>query len=229
MHDFEKELPKGSDPAGKRAKILRELRHQIGVRGIESITMRELAPASGVAVATLYNLFDSKEALIAEAVRETHRIVMDSIIQDDGTPDAFDRLLAYAARAAQFNLSEPVYAKAMVYAYYAASKSEYSFHQDFHEYVGGSLEKLLAEMQTLGKLRKWSLPQIIARQIAESMIGTTAEWTKQVIPDEAFIDTALLGILTLLHVHLEDRLRDETQARIRSISDILASKSQARG
>jgi AcrR family transcriptional regulator len=217
-----------SEPTGKRGQILRELRRQIGVRGIDGITMRDLAIASGVALKTLYNLFGSKEALVAESVRETYRRVMGSIIQDDGAPEPFDQLIAYASRSAQFNLAEPVYTKAMIYAYYAAYESEYSFHKDFHDYIGGGFENILTEMQTLGELRDWSSPRVIARQIVESLISTAAEWAKQVIPDDAFADTSLLTILSLLHVHLDDRRRNETEARIREIGERLEAKARVR-
>jgi hypothetical protein len=58
---------------------------------------------------------------------------------------------------------------------------------------------------------------VIARQIVESLISTAAEWIKQVVPDDAFVDSSLLSVFSLLYVHLNDRRRDEAEARIREI------------
>jgi len=215
------------EPTGKRAQILRELRRQIGLRGIERITMRNLAAEAGVALATLYNLFGSKEAMVVEAVRETHRLVMGSMIQDDPAAGAFDQVIGYACRSAQFILSEPIYGKAMVYAYYVAKESENLFHRDLQDYIGATLANLLAEMQRLGELRAWSSPLLIARQMTEALFGIASQWSRQVIPDEAFIDTALLTSLSLLHVHLNDRRRAQTEARIRDVSQKLEAMSWA--
>jgi len=212
--------PKGSS---KRAQVLRELRREIGVCGIERITMRNLASQSGVALATLYNLFGSKEAMVVEALRETHRLVMGSITQDDPAPEAFDQLIAYASGAARFILSEPMYGKAMVYAYYAANGSENLFHRDLHDYIGATLENLLAGMQRLGELREWSSPRFIARQMTEALFSVAAEWSRQVIPDHMFVDTSLLMALSLLHVHLNDQRRDQAEARIRQVSEMFIS------
>jgi AcrR family transcriptional regulator len=212
-----KDFAQAAEPTGKRGQVLRELRRQIGVRGIDGITMRDLAKESGVALKTLYNLFGSKEALVAESVRETYRSVMGSITQGHECLDAFDQLIAYARASAQFNLAEPVYTKAMIYAYYAQYSSECSFHADFHDYIGGGFEELLVKMQILGELRPWSSPKVIARQIVESLISTAAEWIKQVVPDDAFVDSSLLSVFSLLYVHLNDRRRDEAEARIREI------------
>ena len=97
------ELP--AEDNSKRNQVLRELRRQIGVTGLAGITMRDLALASGVATKTLYNLFGSKDALVAETVKDTYKTVMDTIKVHDGDLVAFDRLLAYVTASARFNLA----------------------------------------------------------------------------------------------------------------------------
>jgi len=203
---------------GKRGQILRELRRQIGVQGIAGITMRDLALASGVATKTLYNLFGSKDALISESVRDTYKSVMGAITQSDRDLDAFEQLISYASASAQFNLAEPIYTRAMIYAYYSADTSLGSFHQDFHNYIGGAFKDLLLQMRQTGDLQPWSPPHVIARQIVESLISTAAEWTKDIWQDEAFVDTSLLSVLSLLYVHLTDRLQSQVQDRIKELS-----------
>ena len=166
------EESKPEDNIGRRDRILRELRRQIAVRGITGITMRDLAEASGVATKTLYNLFGSKDALISESVRESYRIVTGSITEANGGINGFERLVSYVSASAKFNLSEPVYTRAMIYAYYSADSSLVSFHRDFHDYLGGAIRGFLVEMQHSGDLNEWSSPRILSRQISEAIIST---------------------------------------------------------
>jgi len=59
--------PRGT--LARRDRIIAITRELIAELGIESITMRDLAQRCSVAVATLYNQFGSREAIIAEALR----------------------------------------------------------------------------------------------------------------------------------------------------------------
>ena len=52
----------------RRGRILEAARELLAERGYAAVTVRELAERCGVSVPTLYNRFESKDALIAEAV-----------------------------------------------------------------------------------------------------------------------------------------------------------------
>src|SRR5687768_14714106 len=54
----------------RRAAILAVARRLLSERGFDGVTMRDLAQESGVTVQTLYNGFDGKESIIAEAIEE---------------------------------------------------------------------------------------------------------------------------------------------------------------
>jgi AcrR family transcriptional regulator len=209
------------DNSSKRAQVLREFRRQIdamGVAGITSITMRDLALSAGVATKTLYNLFGSKDALVAETVRDTYRSVIHQIAEHDGDLAAFDCLLAYVTASARFNLSEPVYSRAMIYAYYSTDVSLASVHRDFHDYIGGAFQRLLADMRRKGEINRWSPPPVVARMIVESMISTVAEWTRNVLRDDELVDASLLAVLSLLLPHLAEPRATAVKARIRALS-----------
>lgn len=206
---------------GRRDRILRELRHQITVQGISGITMRDLALASGVATKTLYNLFGSKDALVSESVRESYRIVTGSITETNGGINGFERLVSYVVASAKFNLSEPIYTRAMIYAYYSADSSLVSFHRDFHDYLGGAIRGFLVEMQQSGDLNDWSSPRILSRQISEAIISTAAEWTREVLSDKELVNASLLAVLSQMLAHLSVPLGAEARSRIRALSEKL--------
>jgi AcrR family transcriptional regulator len=213
-----------AEVTGKRGQILRELRRQIGSRGIASITIRDLAAASGVATKTLYNLFGSKDALISETIRYTYRDVMGAIDKNKPGLDAFGHLTAYVAASARFNLEERIYSRAAIYAYYSADTALVSFHRDFHDYIGGAINRLLTDMKESGELRPWSPPSVIARQIVECMLSTAAEWARGMLSDEQLVDASMLGVLSLIHGHLTDLRKPETRARIEALSAKLSAE-----
>lgn len=207
-----------ADVSGNRGQILRELRRQIGTKGVARITMRDLAAASGVTTKTLYNLFGSKDALISETIRYTYKSIMTSIRGNDPKIDAFGQLVGFVRGAARFNLSERMYVAAAVYAYYSADPSSIAIHNDFREFVTPAVSGLLVSMQDAGELHRWSRPAVLSRQIMDSMMSTAAEWSKGVIRDSQLLDASLLSVLSLLHAHLTDRREPDVRTRIKSIS-----------
>jgi AcrR family transcriptional regulator len=216
-----------ADVSGNRGQILRELRRQIGTKGVARITMRDLAAASGVTTKTLYNLFGSKDALISETIRYTYKSIMTSIMGSDPDIDAFGQLVAFVCGAARFNLSERMYVAAAVYAYYSADSSSTAIHRDFREFVTPAVTGLLVSMQDAGELHRWSPPAVLSRQIVDSMMSTAAEWSKGVIRDSQLLDASLLSVLSLMHAHLTDRREPDVRARLKSISLKLTSKADS--
>jgi TetR/AcrR family transcriptional regulator, cholesterol catabolism regulator len=186
--------------------------------------MRDLASASGVATKTLYNLFGSKDALISETIRHTYRDVMGAIDKNKPGLDAFGHLTAYVTASARFNLDERIYSRAAIYAYYSADTALISFHRDFHDYIGGAINRLLTEMKDCGELQLWSPPSVMSRQIVECMLSTAAEWARGVLSDEQLVDASMLGVLSLIHGHLTDRRKPETRARIEALSRKLSAE-----
>src|SRR6266851_1962676 len=61
--------------AERRRRILREARKLLAERGIEGFAVRELCRRAEVAQRTLYNAFQSKDRVIALAIREAYEEV----------------------------------------------------------------------------------------------------------------------------------------------------------
>jgi AcrR family transcriptional regulator len=59
-----------TEPLDRRQRILDTARHLMAEHGVHAMSMRTLASACGLNVATLYHYFPSKSELLAEVVRE---------------------------------------------------------------------------------------------------------------------------------------------------------------
>ena len=85
--------PVATPPRGalaRRERILSVTLELIGERGVEAITMRDLALRCGVAVATLYNQFGSRESVIAEALRGDIMGRYQPVVNFGGKSDFFE-------------------------------------------------------------------------------------------------------------------------------------------
>ncbi|OIN82754.1 TetR/AcrR family transcriptional regulator [Mycobacterium malmoense] len=75
----------------RRAKIIDAVTDLIGEAGADAVQMRDVAQRAGVALATLYKYFSSKEDLLAAALDSWHQRVIWPILRPDEPPDP-DRL-----------------------------------------------------------------------------------------------------------------------------------------
>jgi AcrR family transcriptional regulator len=67
----------------RREKILTAARQLIADKGYDGLTMRDLARASGVSDATLYNLFTTKGRLVMAAVADLLEGITERVQQPD--------------------------------------------------------------------------------------------------------------------------------------------------
>jgi len=81
-------------------------------RGYERTKMQEVAAAAGLALATVYGVVGSKEALYAEVHRERGRALLARAMEATvGARSAFDALLAGVGGYAEYLLQHPDYLK----------------------------------------------------------------------------------------------------------------------
>lgn len=86
-----------SDQLVRRAKVIEEVIGLIGEVGADTVQMRDVAQRSGVALATVYRYFSSKENLLAAALEDwqkrlTRRVQPSGSPGSDPLPDVLDYL-----------------------------------------------------------------------------------------------------------------------------------------
>lgn len=96
----------------RREKILTAARQLIAHKGYEGLTMRDLARASGVSDATLYNLFTSKDRLVMAAVADLLEGITERVQQPD-QPQGLAAIMRYSDSICAQILQNPAYAQAM--------------------------------------------------------------------------------------------------------------------
>ena len=113
-----------SDAMIARRKGILEAAQKLLSRDGGSFTMRDLAQESGVATGTLYNLFGSQDAVIAEAVIEVFEQRVTGMTTPDQESDALALFEARSEAAYKEILRVPAYAKKMVQIYFNAEPGQ---------------------------------------------------------------------------------------------------------
>jgi AcrR family transcriptional regulator len=116
------EAPVGRREAGKaarRARIIHAARELIRETGNAGLSMRALAARAGVSLATPYNLFGSKRAIVL-AVLDDVREFQDRFAHLRAT-DPLERLFAAVDMAVEFYVSDPRFYRTLWAAVFDAS------------------------------------------------------------------------------------------------------------
>ncbi|MDR3656398.1 MAG: TetR family transcriptional regulator [Mycobacterium sp.] len=85
----------------RRAKVIEEVIDLIAEVGAEAVQMRDVAQRSGVALATVYRYFSSKDHLLAAALEDWQKRLTRRILASGGPPDQdpLPGILDYLRRA----------------------------------------------------------------------------------------------------------------------------------
>jgi AcrR family transcriptional regulator len=90
-----------SGQLARRAKILEEVVDLIAEVGADAVQMRDVAQRSGVALATVYRYFSSKERLLAAALEDWQKRLTRRVVasHDSASGDPLPGVLDYLRRA----------------------------------------------------------------------------------------------------------------------------------
>lgn len=107
----------------RRARILEATRELVGEHGYEGMIMRDVATAAGVSPTTLYNLYNTKDELVLEALR-------DRVLQGFKQAEAAEPILGANRLFVQLRESigqtreNPVYARSITHALFRANQGD---------------------------------------------------------------------------------------------------------
>ena len=105
----------------RRQRVLEEAA-QLLERGIEGVTIRELARRAKVSTTTLYSAFGSKEEIIALAIEQRHQSIMSQQPKQPGGEASIEKLFRYDAIANGI-AAMPGYAAAMATTFFSTGSS----------------------------------------------------------------------------------------------------------
>ena len=180
--------------AERRNRIIETTRQLVAKRGIEAVTIRDLADACGVAVATLYNQFGSREGVIGAALEADFRGRFEpiSVRTRNLTPaEKVDERITLATRAILSELRE--YTRSVMFFYFHHAGSP-ELRAAIHDFAAADFRGIVEDIRTRGDLQPWVDPQSFADDIITQNYALVMKWAQGHIRDRDFRSRVIRAI-----------------------------------
>ncbi len=170
--------------AERRARILEAAREMLVEQG-GKFTMRDLAKRSGVALATLYNIFDSQDELVAQAVVQIFVDRVENLIPKE-TGSVLELIEHQQDLAHAEILRVPAYAKKMLSIYFSEETDSQIRDVLQGQAVAGNTRilKILAGEKALGS---WVDVDLLANDMAVASYAVISRWAAGEVSDQVLL------------------------------------------
>jgi AcrR family transcriptional regulator len=207
------DAPLGRREAGKaerRARIIHAARDLIRETGNAGLSMRALAARAGVSLATPYNLFGSKRAIVL-AVLDDVREFQDRFAHLRST-DPVERLFAAVDMAVEFYVADPSFYKTLWAAVFDASDDvrREIFNWKRNEFW----RNLVAEAAQAGVLMDGLNVELLFRALDRNFESAMLEWVVGELPAELLAPTIRYGHALMLKGAASPEWRGPLDARL---------------
>lgn len=161
----------------RRERIVSAAQALVAERGHDGVTMRAIAEASGTVEKTLYNIFGSKDRLLATVARERSASLFQAAV--DAAPEGgWAMLHSFARLAAELTLADPPMSRAL-----AAIVVDHGDLVGLNEIYAGRVAAALDQMIAEGMIASPSSCASVIRQIRLGIVSAVLFWAKGEISD----------------------------------------------
>jgi len=203
-----------SSPAilARRARILELTRELIAEQGIGRFSVAEVGVRADVAKQTIYNIFQTKERMIAAAINE-YFDEREQRIRYQSPPATLERMIERTIVAGRAAESIPNYMSAMMAIYHsldadpeiwlAIQRATVHAHKPWIEALGRD-----------GLLQSWIRPEVLAEDLALYKSGVILEWCRGKLDNDGRLWREISGGLMTVAGATVPPARDEILARL---------------
>jgi AcrR family transcriptional regulator len=200
----------------RRTRILAAARKLVAARGYDALTMRELAVAARVSVPTLYNLFGSKDAILAAEVEAS---VLRIATQTPRTGDSF---FARGMAGFEFGTSiveaQPEFFREAM-RMFLTSPGSAEMRQRIEDANVAVMAIDLVAAQAAGQLADWAQPMIVARHLFAQYMAAFLAWCLGALDFPTFRTAALSGMCHILAGVARGPYLADVETQLRALRD----------
>jgi len=211
--DARETAPSGRREAGKterRQRIIRAARQLIRETGNAGLSMRALAVRAGVSLATPYNLFGSKRAIVLAVLEDVREFQQRfSSVQ---SVDPLERIFTAVDIAMDFYLADPPFYKTLWAAVFDTSDEVRNdiFNPERNAFWQGLVDNAAAAGVLMPALDR----ALLGRHLDSLFRAVMLDWVVGDIRPEALAATARMGYALILKGACSPEWRGPLQARI---------------
>ena len=202
----------------RRSRIVTAAHDLISESGVDAMSMKRVAERAGVSLSTVYNLFDSKEAVLAlvfNDVFEEYRRVVFAHGSDDPLQIFFDAVDI----AANFYISDVPFYKSLVWMVGRDSSLKLEIQQPRHQFYCD----LVTIAIDRGLLKASADARIIGTTIVPLYSFAYQMWAAEAVGIDEFCVRAKFGMLVVLKAFVVDDALARVDAHIHTLETWMKS------
>jgi len=206
-----------SSPAilARRARILELARELVAEQGLAGFSVSELGQRAGVAKQTIYNIFQTKERMIATAINEYFEQREDQI-RYRSPPATMERMIERTIIAGRRVVELPHYMSALMMIYFSAD-ADADIWAAIQRSTTHAHKPWIESLAADGMLQSWAAPDLLVADMAVLRNGITLEWCRGHIDMEEALRRKVIGLLTLAAGATREPVRGAAEVRLEEI------------
>lgn len=205
----------------RRARILQTAREIIGEKGVDGLNMRELAEKSGVALATLYNIYGSKDVLVSYAVNDFLESILETTVQKTARQTSLDRLLTLIDMIGRDVKKSASYTLVVVALYFKSGRDQ-GVHDMLYKIGLSKFSEVLDNMREDAGYAEWVSIEMLADEMTEQVLWRILQWSRDSFPDRLLGDHMRLSALQILAGVTSGPMHGEIVRQLRLTTEKLA-------
>jgi len=199
----------------RRQRILSAARDMVADHGYEGMVMSQVAEKASVSPTTLYNLYNTKDQLVMESLRELLTQNTRTVRQATGGP-GWQYLFTYIKSGARMANDSPSYAEAILVALQRARAGD-ELVDILLEREALGMQKSLDAMQAAGELKA----SVDARELAVALTGiywsSFIMWNKGLLRLNMLEHTIQMNFLSMLIPSTEGEARQALEDQLEKL------------
>lgn len=207
----------------RRARILDTASRLLGEYGYDGVSMRTIAAQSGVVEKTLYNIYGTKDRLIAAAARQRSAGVFEAAVQS-APEGGWPMLRAFIRLAVGVAFDNPRTSKAMAIVLLEHGDTV-GMDQVYHCWVDGALD----QMEASGMIEPHCPRQSVIRLVRLSIMTAAVLWSKGELTDEELEPYGVTRVVETLLPSVRVERQGEMMAELRTARAALARRFEIAG
>lgn len=201
----------------RRARILNETRRAIAEKGIGGVSMSEIGKRAGVAKRTLYNAFQTRERMVAVAIREYFQDYVDRIPYTS-EPGTLTRNLERMVFVVVRNRKIRNYVRAIMQLYFSPGADD-DIRIEMHEMAARSNLEWMRTLDAGRQLQPWIDVEEFADDVVRLEYATINDWAQGRISDDLIVPQLLRNYLTFVAGATRGTARREAEELLRQMDD----------